>query len=372
MSIIEKRRELLIHCFSTEVQECARNIAIEMQNGNSFPHTNFENYLRNKKIHSTKLVKLVSDELNHILLEKLYRVIPLLGAVDDEKVTSFLCRYIIQEQFRNIDSYCSIIMQENLNHETVETTISAEHKHKQPGLYKLENENFTLKSNVIEHGNNLLYPHQFMRRHYSSNFNNLITLLSDCCNSGLNTYIRVDPFRKSNDQNLKNIITVEKMLWYGNPFSLDALSQKKSSEKTVYSSDQDDEGNIDCITVFRCDYVEKNNDNLIQWTVNEYKPISDEYNMTYCVQKFAHFIFDASKGKLTHLDGAVKVFDTKKYQEYFKKIQSKPTKYNKIGKRFKLFLVEGLFDLSIMQSLISSWFENNININEYFSGDNTY
>ncbi len=85
----------------------------------------------------------------------------------------------------------------------------------------------------------------------------------------------------------------------------------------------------------------------------------------HTIQKFAHLVYDQKNRLFSHLDGAVRVFENTEYEAVFSKLPNDPGE--KIGKRHKLFLVEGSISMDMVQSLLYDFFMYNPHIEEYFS-----
>ncbi len=84
-----------------------------------------------------------------------------------------------------------------------------------------------LRNRALIVGDNMLCPHQFMRRFYSASFVGLPPLLRQCLDKGLSVKLRLDPFRLSEPQYYRD--WVEADYWHGRHFSAMLLEDKDKS-----------------------------------------------------------------------------------------------------------------------------------------------
>ncbi|APC95516.1 hypothetical protein IBE10_07300 [Francisella tularensis subsp. novicida] len=245
-------------------------------------------------------------------------------------------------------------------------------QHQNTGLFSMNTNDVSFMGGYIIFGQNILYPHQFLRRSYSSNFTELTSILSSLSQKdNTDVYIRIDPFRKSNHKPKERI---ELDRWHGKNFSDDLLISREFKGYATFSQ-LESTGNQELITIFRTDMVSKDNEQR-QWKIEEYinpkldnkhSCFNQSFGKKYCIQKFAHFIFDQKLKKVIHIDGAIRVFKKDEYFDIFSSILSGNHNIEKIGVRHKLFLIEGEIDLEIAQKILYLWFRKNENLEEYFS-----
>lgn len=242
-------------------------------------------------------------------------------------------------------------------------------------LTDLSDPKLVLKNHGIIFDNKVLvYPHQFLRRHLSSNFVEMPVLLNRALESGLSVHVRIDPLRRSLPEYYRDVMEFD--YWHGQPFSEALLKNKHTVARTIH-------GNVEANmlnhyikrTVFRTDMMENN---IRQFKIEEYADFESESGSPtngagddFFIQRFAHMCYDQRIDKFTHLDGAVRVFPKEQYKNYLKEIESGNDIDEKVGARHKLFLVEGEFDQSLANDLMSEWFRYNSHIQEYFSTDHT-
>jgi hypothetical protein len=114
-----------------------------------------------------------------------------------------------------------------------------------------------------------------------------------------------------------------------------------------------------------------------QFMIEEYTPVNDPwvstkrppgFGTTWCIQKFAHFVYDQHFNIFSHLDGAVRVFSIEEYGNALQDVTKGKDPGSKIGSRHKLFLVEGSISMECIQSLLYEFFRRNPHPAEYFSG----
>ena len=365
------------------IQSLARKIAREFENRNIFPLTSFSRFLEPgttdqiskncQKLHGL-IIDIISDKATFKKLfnqkqDNWIRSAIWFGTKDDDYdfdlIATHLCAGIIQKQFRKIDDYIGNLDDDSLNkrlHIPTDTNF----------LVDLFDKRMVLKNHgIIFDEKVLIYPHQFFRRFYSANFVGMPALLRKAYDSGASVKIRLDPSRETDPNNYREIMEFD--YWYGPPFSARLLSDNHTSSRTIHRS-----SGYYCFsyevqfTIFRTKMMDKS---LREFMIEEYCPIELPYDgnspgvgAKLCIQKFAHACYDQNSNFFNHIDGAVRVFDIEDYKNYFQKIKSGADIDEKVGKRHKLFLVEGEIDENLTKELMTEWFRYNPHIQEYFSG----
>jgi hypothetical protein len=341
-------------------------IACEFANRNLFALIDFSRALENSEddlgkrcLHLFSSVKeLVSDESN---LKSLINCEPKprwidtaiwLGKTNDnydlDNITLYICIGLIQQKQKHLDDYV-----QNLSNTTLlnELDIQADDDF----LVDISDSRFELKNHgIIFNKSIIIYPHQFFRRYYSSNFVEMPSLLRKSQELGLKVSIRLDPLRKTTVNHYREIIELDH--WYGFFFSKQLLNDTKTNARTVHYSRCASNLVYDVkFTVFRTKMMDAS---IREFTIEEYCPLISEFNENtpgvderYCIQKFAHFCYDQKKGQFYHLDGAIRVFKKEEYIDYFKKIETGDDVNEKIGDRYKMFLIEGRLSQDIVQEL---------------------
>lgn len=234
------------------------------------------------------------------------------------------------------------------------------------------------KHGLLVPGNKLVYPHQFMRRYYSANFVDFLSILAYCKAQKLDVKIRLDPLRGYCDPRFyQNLMEADH--WHGEPFAESILMSKDKKEKRTFHRSDDDQTMSSYpveYTIFRTSMMDDNL-SLRQFMIEEYAPtvlqknsINDQahgFDKNYCIQKFAHFVYDQNEGRFIHVDGATRSFTLKDYAEIETIVAKGQDPGSKIGKRDKLFLVEGMIERDLMFSLLYEFFRYNPHLEEYFT-----
>ena len=242
-------------------------------------------------------------------------------------------------------------------------------------LVDLSDTHFELKRDgIIFDKSTLVYPHQFLRRYYSASFVGMPSLLMKAKKSGAKVSVRLDPLRVAEAQYYRDG-PVEADYWHGPPFSEKILMDKRRSSRTQHRSTGVTDFTYDAaFTIFRTKMMDAAK-GLREFMIEEYCPLTLRHGdksagvgEQKCIQKFAHFVYDQDKQCFTHLDGAVRVFTVEEYASYFDTVSAGDNVDEKIGKRHKLFLVEGELDSMTSQELLTEWFRYNSHIEEYFTG----
>lgn len=364
------------------ISKLAQVISNEFENRNLFPLIDFIRFLEEKSVLGKSCQKLHKIILSAITNRKSFnkllseskksawiRLALEFGTngktYDLDLITIHLCIYLIQKKATSIDRHIDLLDNNSLSKELnilTDDNLLIDLSNKQ---LKLENHG------IFVRGNTLVYPHQFLRRFYSANFVGMPRLLSKAFNMGLSVKLRIDPVRQTISDNYREIVEFD--LWHGPKFSKQLLMNKHLSSRTQHIS-----RGYYCFsydpkfTTFRTKMMDKD---LREFSIEEYCPlnlpfggVSPGVGDKYCIQKFAHFTFDQNLGYITHLDGAVRVFEVEKYAKYFELIESGLDVEEKIGSRHKMFLVEGRIDDELAQEMLTEWFRYNPHIQEYFSG----
>ncbi|MCK5848606.1 MAG: hypothetical protein KAH01_05360, partial [Caldisericia bacterium] len=142
---------------------------------------------------------------------------------DLDEVAYDICRYIVEKNRKTIDDYVEHIQDKSLCKE-LDLELNKDF------LVSLADENIELKKHGIFYKDSILiYPHQFFRRYYNSNFVNLPSLLQKSYNDGLDVSIKVDPFRKCSKKYYSDILELDH--WYGPAFSEELLMSKNRNIK---------------------------------------------------------------------------------------------------------------------------------------------
>jgi hypothetical protein len=364
------------------ISKLAQAISNEFENRNLFPLIDFIRFLEEKSVlgeNCQKLQKIILLAITHRksfnkLLSESKKSAWIRSALefgtngktyDLDLIATHLCIYLVQEKATSIDRHIDLLDNNLLSKElNIPTDDNL--------LIDLSNKQLKLENHgIFVRGKTLVYPHQFLRRFYSANFVGMPPLLNKAFSKGLSVKLRIDPVRQTISDHYREIVEFD--LWHGPKFSKQLLMNKHLSSRTqhisrvYYCFSYDPK-----FTTFRTKMMDKD---LREFSIEEYCPLNLPFGNVspgvgdkYCIQKFAHFTFDQNLGCITHLDGAVRVFEVEKYAKYFELIESGLDVEEKIGSRHKMFLVEGRIDDELAQEMLTEWFRYNPHIQEYFSG----
>lgn len=288
------------------------------------------------------------------------------GVYDLDKVAMHYSVCLVQEKGISLDEHIENLLNQSL---CDELGIKID----EDFLADLSDPKLVLKNHgIIVDNKVLIYPHQFLRRHFSSNFVEMPVLLNRALESGLNVYVRIDPLRKTTPECYRDVMEFD--YWHGQPFSEKLLKNKHTVAHTIHGNAEANMLNYYIKrTVFRTDMMDEN---IRQFKIEEYADIESECGSptngtgnNFFIQRFAHMCYDQNLDKFTHLDGAVRIFPKEKYKNYLIEIESGKDIDEKVGVRHKMFLVEGEFDQSLANDLMTEWFRYNAHIQEYFSNN---
>ena len=335
----------------------------------------------------TELIKPVIESHKDVFLDEdacssssrlNYHHICFLSKSEDEEsficnITKWLITCLATEKQKNNESYvCQLLENSSPLPNGVNLAISKE------GLINLSE--IQDRSKLLDHAIDLLdgrriYLHQFLRRHFDSNFVDIPRILDFAMQQGLKVEARVDPFRIGDMSRYCNIMECD--AWFGPKFNQRLLDSKDKSDKfTVqrFSGDNPEEKVYNqYITIFRTSMLDANK-GLRQFFVEEYSPYLDWAQSTmagvgekYVIQRFAHFVYDQNAKNFEHIDCAVRIFDRNEYDKFYKVVNRNKDPGGKIGKRFKLFKISGGISYELIERSLYSFFRGNIHLVEYFN-----
>lgn len=225
----------------------------------------------------------------------------------------------------------------------------------------------------------MIYPHQFLRRSYDENFVNTLSLLKKYLDNGIDVKLRIDPLRKSMSRYYREYVEAD--FWHGKHFSTDLLMSKDTQPTwTKHATDNflpTKEKPLNPrypvrFTIFRSKMMDIN---LREFMIEEYLPLSNPleselklpgFGKRYTIQKFGHMVYDQHQHAFIHFDTAVRVFAKEEYESIFNTIESGKDPGDKVGIRHKLYLIEGSFQLDLVEPLMYDFFMYNPHIEEYF------
>ncbi|MDB5184367.1 MAG: hypothetical protein JWN38_175 [Candidatus Saccharibacteria bacterium] len=376
---------------STKLASGAKAIAKELANRDLFALTDFPRFLKRDSEHKfTKQCVALYDLVRGIIgdgdnMDKLLKTDKRLvwlnvaiwmgekdGQYNTDTVAMYVCIHLISKYGTTMDEHV-----ENLTNTELcsQLGIAVDDE----GLTDLSDARLELKRRaIIFDGKLALFPHQFMRRYYTSNFVFLPTLLKHAKDSGLDVSIRIDPLRKTEAKYYTKESLVEADFWYGPKFSAELLNNPRTSKTTRHYSTGVTNMVYDArYTIFRTKMMDKTK-KLREFSIEEYCPLetpmgepASAWGEKYYIQKFGHLVYDQNTGYFEHLDGAVRVFTADEYEQHFTKVASGQGDVDEmIGERRKIFQVrEGKkkLDIDTAQEILTEWFRYNPHIEEYFS-----
>lgn len=227
----------------------------------------------------------------------------------------------------------------------------------------------------------MVYPHQFLRRGYSANFVGTPALLSRYRDKGVSVKLRIDPFRLSTPRYYREYMEAD--YWHGKHFSTELLMSKEGSTWTKHATDNflpTEEKPLNPMhpirfTIFRSKMMD---DNLREFMIEEYVPLVNPlggkiklpgFGKRHTIQKFGHLVYNQQKQAFVHFDTAIRAFSKQDYETAFSIIESGKDPGDKLGDRYKLYLIEGEFQLDLVEPLMYDFFMYNPHIEEYFFTD---
>jgi len=234
---------------------------------------------------------------------------------------------------------------------------------------------------LILEGKKMVYPHQFLRRGYTANFVGTPALLSRYRDNGVSIKLRIDPFRLSIPRYYREYVEAD--FWHGKHFSTELLMSTEGPTWTKHGTDNflpSEEKPLNPMhpirfTIFRSKMMDAN---LREFMIEEYVPLVNPldskiklpgFGKRHTIQKFGHLVYDQQKQAFVHFDTAVRAFSKKEYEEAFNVIESGKDPGDKLGTRHKLYLIEGEFQLDLVEPLLYDFFMYNPHIEEYFFKD---
>ncbi len=333
-----------------------------------------EGYIdKNKDTFSNPDAKSASDRINYPHL--LFNAKDSEGNVTVEELSRWLAIYLLSEHLPGIDEYVD-------NLDNFETTEQLSLEVDATGLVDLANPRIVIRNHALQVDEDTrLYLHQFMRRYFGANFVGIPPLLRTALDKDYEVRGRLDPLRTSSMKGYTEIVELDH--WHGAHFDVAVLNSKDKKELwTVHGSDET-KGEVKALgmsypvaqTHFRTSMMD---DNLRQFSIEEYVPRvasygvkSPNFGKKHHIQKYAHFVYDQTRGTIEHLDCAVRVFGVDDYLSVFSKVQQGKDPGRQLGKRYKLFKIRGELDLEFVQTVLYEFFRYNPHIMEYF-GNKTF
>jgi len=231
------------------------------------------------------------------------------------------------------------------------------------GLLLLD-ESFGLMDVGIEYRDHVLHYHQFLRRGYSSNPN------SDFTSRFINFYHQTHPgnrFRIAIDHHrvmprefYQQIIELD--TWFGPPFDPAELDDPNAVGFSVIKRNKDSLFGL-TNDLERTEFFWSFRQGIKTLEIEEISNVGYQFDHYY-LNRYVHSERNTQQRKLTHLDGAVKVYLQDSYND---RLRAHMPKQLKSHTKVKLFRIDGDIPLEDWINLISFFYKSNEMIIEYFN-----
>jgi len=273
--------------------------------------------------------------------------------------------YDLEMYTPRIDEYISLDLEN--------TTVFKQFSELQTDKYNLVHitEDFKiLKHGIFYKNNSLLYPHQFLRRHFTSNFTELVTLLASAGSlDGVELRLAIDPLRLGHKTDYADIFEAD--YWYGPKFDEEKLLDPKYKGVVVYKRDPDI---IDlALRLDRTVFLISNcsSDQLVKEIQIEEITHRDprKQSTSYILHRYAHLLYNAEEQLFTHFDGAVKAYTL---DEHSKRLEydwfpKKSCTEASVTDKIKLFRLDGEIQTHTVTPILLAFFRYNELISEFLS-----
>lgn len=168
-----------------------------------------------------------------------------------------------------------------------------------------------------------------------------------------NVRLRLDPYLIFHKDSYSQMFY--RMLVYGKPPKLDKLNTLKSISHLRWMPDD-----IENSEALFTDALWYPRDNQVHFVCEEI-PKTDSY--WYRGSRYFHAIYDCSMNKIIHLDGAIRIYSE---SEIIDRINCHVKDIGKIGKRVKIFQINGELSTNIWSKITASFFVWNEDVQYYF------
>lgn len=268
---------------SKEIQQLTRQIAKEFTDRNLFPLRDFGLFVKDKpereltvkcsRLHQLILDILQSPDMLDRVEELDDKPLWLRQAIEhsktDGRYSMFrlalgVCVGLLYEHHTTMDEHI-----EHLSNTDIYDRLGIEPAENM--LLDLSDKRFELrKDGIIFDNSTLVYPHQFLRRYFSSSFVGMLLLLKRFMDGDAKVSIRLDPLRVTDAINYRDG-PIEADFWHGPPFSEKVLNDKRMSGRTLHKSSGLYNLTYDAeFTVFRTKMMDKDER---EFSVEEYCPV---------------------------------------------------------------------------------------------------
>lgn len=231
------------------------------------------------------------------------------------------------------------------------------------GLLKIDFSKYRLTDNGILFKDHVLQYSQFLRRGFTSNpnfdfFAKFIPILAknqdSCFGRVAIDFDRLMP--------IKNFVrSFEHDSWYGPKFSRKDIDDPHSHGLTVFTRNAKI-GNLGNYDLKETEFLWSVRENLKTFQIEE---ISSENQVFdgFKINRYFHSIRDIAKKTITHLDGAVKIYDS----SYYKRLATRMPNEQKALKYIKTFRIDGSIKLEDWIEVACFYFKGNEMVPDYFS-----
>ena len=165
--------------------------------------------------------------------------------------------------------------------------------------------------------------------------------------------VRLDPFLNREDKDFPDM--VYRAWWYGLPMNWERIKSLTQEEHRRAGPDE-----LTRRDILYTDLVWSPRGNEVHFICEE---IPTDNSLSIRGSRYFHAIYNPNEEVFIHIDGAVRFF-TK--DEWIKRKDAHVRDIGKIGKRVKIFKLEGLFSKEVFTALLPSFFVWNMDIYQYF------
>ncbi|MDD2786022.1 MAG: hypothetical protein PHS79_03975 [Patescibacteria group bacterium] len=217
-----------------------------------------------------------------------------------------------------------------------------------------------------------IHVHPGLRRGYANRVHyGLLKMLWDCRAAGLEVSIAIDHFRICPKGVLRPVMELDR--WFGAPFRREAVDDPRQVGTTlherVYDTSPFDRAGL------RTEFSWTLDGSLKTFVVEELPVPREEEGDRPVICRFVHSIRDIESHHFTHLDGAIKVYDSTLYAERYAQAPDHTRAKVWAGDKVKLFRIDvpnaeagPTLDDDAWMEIITSFFRGNELVLEYFSG----
>ncbi len=165
--------------------------------------------------------------------------------------------------------------------------------------------------------------------------------------------LRLDPYLIFHENTYSHMNF--RMLVYGKPPNLEELNSLRTISHLRWMHD-----NIEKFDSLFTDALWYPRDNQVHFICEEV-PKTDSF--WYRGSRYFHAIYDCSLNKIVHLDGALRIYTER---ENIHRISCHVKDIGKIGKRVKIFQVDGEMSINNWSNITASFFVWNDDVQNYF------